>query len=311
MSTDLSLQTTEPRTASVRVRGGDLAVGVWGPEDPSAPVVLAIHGITATHRGWPLVAAGLPHCRVIAPDLRGRGRSADLPAPYGLARHAEDLEAVLDHFGVESAVVVGHSMGAFVAVALADRIGTRASALVLVDGGLELTPPPGFVPRPDATPEEVLGPAAARLTMSFESHEAYRDFWRAHPAFAGQWNPTVEGYVDYDLRGEAPDLRPSTKVEAVASDSSQLFGGHVLDGRSYADALRTLAVPTTFLRAPRGLMDEPQALYPPDAARTARALVPHLVDVEVEDVNHYTIVMAEPGARVVAEVTIDLLGGTT
>ena len=299
-TTDPALHTSEPRVVSVPVRGGNLVAGVWGPDDPAAPVVLAVHGITATHRSWPLVAAALPECRVIAPDLRGRGRSSGLPAPYGLARHAEDLEQLLDHFSLDEVTVVGHSMGGFVAVSLADRVRGRAAALVLVDGGLPLVAPPGATPRPDATPEEVLGPAAQRLTMSFESRETYRDFWRAHPAFVGQWNDTVEAYVDYDLQGAPPHLSPSTRVEAVAADSAQLFGGDVLDGRAYAAALRDLTVPTTFLRAPRGLMNEPEALYAPDAAHNARSLVPHLVDVEVEDVNHYTIVMAEPGARAVA-----------
>lgn len=270
----------------VPVRGGELAYGVWGADDLDAPVVLAVHGITATHRSWPLVAAALPHCRVVAPDLRGRGRSAALPAPYGLTGHAEDLEVLLDHLEVDTATVVGHSMGAFVAVALAARIGRRVRALVLVDGGLPLVPPPGVEPRPEGVAVGVLGPAARRLSMTFESRESYRDFWRAHPAFAGRWSRTVEEYVDYDLEGRAPHLRPSTRVEAMTADARELGGGDVLDGSSYEGALRALTVPTTFLRAPRGLMDEPQALYPPDAADRACHLVPHLRGVEVEDVNH-------------------------
>ncbi len=297
---------TPPRVLRVGVRGGELAVGVWGPDDPAAPVVLAVHGITATHRSWPLVAAALPHCRVVAPDLRGRGRSAGLPAPYGLARHAEDLEALLDHLDIGAATVVGHSMGGFVAVSLSARIGRRAQGLVLVDGGLPLAPPPGGASPPDATPAEVLGLAAQRLTMTFETRESYRDFWREHPAFAGRWNPTIEAYVDYDLEGEAPRLRPSTRVEAVATDAAQLTGGDVLDGRSYEDALRGIDVPTTFLRAPRGLMDEPQALYPVDAADRCRALVPHLRALEVDDVNHYTIVMDAAGAQAVAAATREI-----
>lgn len=307
MSTEVDAQMsagpaeTRPRAARVSVRGGELALGIWGPEDPEASVVLAVHGITATHRCWPLVAAALPDCRVVAPDLRGRGRSADLPGPYGLARHAEDLETLLDHLGVEQVTVAGHSMGAFVAVALAARIGARAQGLVLVDGGLPLEPPPAASPHPGATPQQQLGPAAERLSMTFESHEAYRDFWRAHPAFSGGWNATIQDYVDYDLDGRAPSLQPSTRLEAVATDAGQLTGGDVLDTGSYEDALRSLRAPTTFLRAPRGLMDEPQALYPRHAAEQARALVPHLLDDEVEDVNHYTIVMHHRGARAVAD----------
>lgn len=294
-----------PRTVRVPVDGGELTCGVWGPEDPDAPVVLAVHGITAHHRCWPLVAEALSEgpagVRVVAPDLRGRGRSAGLPAPYGLERHARDLEQVLDHLGVREVTLVGHSMGAFVVLTLAALVGERATGLVLVDGGLPLAAPAGGVPSPTATPDDVLGPAAQRLRMTFESHEAYRDFWREHPAFADDWSPVVEGYVDYDLEGEAPHLRPSAAVAAVAADAAQLFGG-----RTYEQAMRSLTLPTVFLRAPRGLMDEPQALYAPDAAERARALVPHLRDVEVDDVNHYTIVLAPRGAEAVVAAVRDL-----
>ncbi len=102
--------------------------------------------------------------------------------------------------------------------------------------------------------------------MTFESHAAYRDFWRQHPAFAHDWSPVVEGYVDYDLEGTAPRLKPSAVVAAVATDASQLFGG-----AEYEAAMRAVQVPTTFLRAPRGLMDEPQALYAPGRRRSAPA----------------------------------------
>ena len=109
------------RTLDVAVRGGTLRAGVWGPQDPGTPTVLAIHGITASHRCWTLLAGQLPGVRIIAPDLRGRGRSNALPAPYGMVSHAEDMAALLDAAGVEKAVVLGHSMGAFVAVVTAHR----------------------------------------------------------------------------------------------------------------------------------------------------------------------------------------------
>ncbi|MCL8025905.1 alpha/beta fold hydrolase [Nocardioides bruguierae] len=292
-----------PRPFRVPVAGGELAGGEWGPsaqEAPEAPVVLAVHGITASHRCWPLLPPLLPGVRVIAPDLRGRGRSGGLPGPYGLASHAADMVALLDALGVAQAHVVGHSMGGFVSVALAGTAASRVSSLTLVDGGLPLALPDGVAaPGADATPEDVLGPAAARLSMTFPDREAYRDFWRAHPAF-GDWTPVVEGYVDYDLEGTEPHLRTSTNGTAVATDGAQLFGGDAYDAW-----LASIAVPTTFLRAPRGLLDEPRALYAPGYAETFsdRVAAAHggLRVVEVEDVNHYTIVMAEDGARRVAE----------
>lgn len=70
-----------PPSRAVPVDGGKLHVGDWGG---ARPVVLALHGITASHVSWTGVAARLTGCRLVAPDLRGRGRSRDLLGPYGL-----------------------------------------------------------------------------------------------------------------------------------------------------------------------------------------------------------------------------------
>jgi len=292
-----------PATIAVPVPGGDLTVGIWN-DVRDAPAVLAIHGITANHRCWPLLADQLAGVRVIAPDLRGRGRSRDLGGPYGLEQHARDLVAVLDHLELESVAVVAHSMGAFVAVLLAARYPDRVSSLTLVDGGLpldppEIPPPGGDDSAPDGT--AVLGPAARRLSMTFASVEEYRDFWREHPAFRDHWSPAVEAYVDYDLRGEPPVLRPSGDLAAVGADVAELYGGE-----AYRAALESVRQPTTFLRAPRGLLDEPAALYRPERTREQPTITGMRV-IEVDDVNHYTIVLAEPGARRVAREVSDAL----
>lgn len=303
------------RTTTVGVDGGELAVGLWGPDDPAAPTLLAIHGITASHRSWPLVAAALPGVRVVAPDLRGRGRSADLPPPYGMARHAEDVRLALEALTEGPVVMAGHSMGGFVAVQLAALVPDRARALLLVDGGLPL-PVPVPAAAPDAATSDsgsgaepdvaaALGPAGRRLTMTFPDRAAYRAFWRDHPAFIHDWSPAVEAYVDYDLVGTEPELRPSTRVQAMAADGAELFGhpAHL----AALDAVAAAGLPVTFLRAPRGLMDEPEGLYPLDAVTAAATRLPRLAPYDVEDVNHYTITMGAAGAATVAEQVRALL----
>ena len=115
----MSDRTGSYETVDVEVRGGSLRVGIWGTET-EAPV-LAVHGITANHLAWQLVAEALPDVRIVAPDLRGRGRSSGLPGPYGMVQHADDLAQLIDQLGLGPVPVVGHSMGGFVAVAVADR----------------------------------------------------------------------------------------------------------------------------------------------------------------------------------------------
>jgi lipase len=276
---------------AVPVDGGALAVRRWGDAAPA----LAIHGITASHLSWAPLADRVP--ALVAPDLRGRGASADLPGPWGMARHADDMTRVLDAVEVDRAVVVGHSMGGFVAVVLAHRHPDRVERLVLVDGGLPLPPPPG-VPAEELL-QAVIGPAAQRLSMTFASREAYRDYWRAHPALGPAWSDAVQAYVDYDLVGAPPAMRSRTSRDAVSADSIDLH-----TGEAFATAFAELSHPAVFLRAERGLLDQPDGLYSPAQETAATQALPNLTARLVPDSNHYTITLAEPGVTVVAEATV-------
>jgi pimeloyl-ACP methyl ester carboxylesterase len=261
------------------VGDGELSVTEFGPAD--APAVLLVHGITSSSRAWLAVTRHLPGLRLIAPDLRGRGRSSRLPPSTGLRHHAADLARVLDDLGVGPIPVVGHSMGAFVAVALAAARPDAVASLVLVDGGLPLERPVG----------DVLGPITARLAREFAGFDEARAFWHAHPAFAGREVPDLDAYSDYDLVGEPPHLRPAATPEAIAADALDLYGPDW-----YLEALRGLPGEVPLLRAPRGLVDEPGGLYP----ELPRNPVPAVTVTDVPDCNHYTIVMTDPGAGIVA-----------
>jgi lipase len=285
---------TTYRSLDAPVRGGVLAAGVWDPEGRPTATVLAVHGITASHQAWPMVAGALDDMRVIAPDLRGRGHSATLPGPWGMNQHADDLARLLDRAGEDRVIVVGHSMGAFASVMFAHRHPDRLAGLLLVDGGLPL--PAAESAEGDDSTLRRLGPAAQRLSMTFPSREAYREFWRGHPAFRDDFSDVVRNYVDYDLVGEAPTLRPSSSLEAVAADSLELHG-HA----EYLDALRALDFTIPFLRAPRGLLGEPEGLYPPDRIEYWRRELPHLAPRDVVGVNHYTILMSQLGVDAIVD----------
>jgi pimeloyl-ACP methyl ester carboxylesterase len=234
------------------------------------------------------LAERLPEMRVIAPDLRGRGRSNGLPGPYGITVHADDLAAMLDHLGVPSATVAGHSMGGFVTVAFRHRHPDRTAGVVLVDGGLPLPVPAGLTP--DEATAAILGPVQQRLSMRFADHEAYRDFFRRHPAFA-QLSAAVTDYVDYDLVGEPGNYRPSTSFEAMATDSRSQQ-----DGEDWLiEGLAGLPTGTPFLRAPRGLLDEEPGLFPAPWVARWGAEFPALDVREVPGTNHYTLLFDEPG----------------
>lgn len=288
---------------AVPVSGGTLHVGVAGapPGTPGVPVVLAVHGITGSHPTWAPVARHLGDAvTLLAPDLRGRGRSADLGGPYGMAAHVEDLVAVLDHVGGERAVVAGHSMGGYVVTRFAADAPERMAGGVLVDGGLPLPVPPDV--DPDTVLALVLGPSLARLQMTFPSVEAYRDFWRAHPAFAdGSWTDDVASFIHYDLG--PPETGPEGEPvyrSRVSEDAVRADGRDLLDGDRTGKALQELSDPCALLWAPRGIQNEDRPLIPAEVIADAQATLPHLVVTEVPDTNHYFVLLDEEPAGVVA-----------
>lgn len=293
---DCSVNGHTYRTIDVPVIGGDLRVGVWDPVADRTADVLLVHGVTSSHLAWPFVVDLLPGVRAIAPDLRGRGASNGLTGPAGLRAHADDLAAILDALAVERIVVVGHSMGAFVALAFAHLHPDRVSRIVLVDGGLPLDLPSGI--DAETMVSSILGPTAARLSMRFADTGAYLDFWRAHPAFQDAWTPALEAYFAYDLVDDGEGaLRPATSYETTVEDSLDQNTGTTL-----TDAIAGLRHPTRMLTVPLGLLNEQPGLYAPDHLDRMLRASPSVVHERVAALNHYTIVMSPQGADVVAPV---------
>lgn len=110
--------------------GTPIAYEVVGPAD--APPLLLIQGLGTDRRGWVLQQAVLGRSyRCISFDNRGVGRSGKPAGPYDLEVMAADAVAVLDALGVESAHVMGASMGGVIAQILGVRHPERVRSLVL------------------------------------------------------------------------------------------------------------------------------------------------------------------------------------
>jgi 3-oxoadipate enol-lactonase len=96
------------------------------------PLVL-IHGYPLDHSIWGQVAPLLAQdFDVIMPDLRGFGASQTMEADGSILSYASDLARLLDKLGLRSAVLAGHSMGGYVALAFARQYTQRISGLALI-----------------------------------------------------------------------------------------------------------------------------------------------------------------------------------
>jgi lipase len=120
-----------------------LHVHEWG--DPEAPALVCVHGVSAHGRRFRKLAeerlAG--DFRVLAPDLRGHGRS-DYEPPWDIGTHLDDLRETVDAAGIESAAWIGHSFGGRLVLELAARSPELLASAVLLDPAIQILPHVGF-----------------------------------------------------------------------------------------------------------------------------------------------------------------------
>lgn len=271
---------------TVPLNGIALRVATWGrPAGPDRAVVL-VHGITANNRVWfdlgpQLAARGW---FVVAPDLRGRGRSDKPPHGYGLPFHADDLLALGDALDLPTAHLVGHSLGALIGLYLAAVHPGRLGKLVLVDAG-------GTLP-PDTY--EAIAPALARLGESYPSLDAYLAAMRATTPLP--WTPFGERYYRYDAEVRADGTAASgVPKAAIAEEQVAAFF-------TRTDALpAAVRAPTLIVRATVGLLGGERGLILPraEAERLLGAIAGSRL-VEIAGTDHYTVVLADAFGRAVA-----------
>jgi lipase len=261
-----------------------------GPE----PVV-CLHGITAQHRAFNAAARYLETSRgLVGVDLRGRGDSDKPESGYSLEAHAADVVRVLDHLGLQSAVLAGHSMGAFVALKTALMFPERVRALVLLDGGW---------PRVESSPremteeekqeasalEEGLARAFKRLDMTFESPEAYLDFWFPDQNLKMEdLPPDLADYYLYDLGEVENGYNPKASRVAAEEDSPS-----VSSTSPTAEEMRGVACPVALVRASQGFFPGSDPLISDETRDVMAESLDIRTEILLEGANHYTMLWPE------------------
>lgn len=269
----------EPAAERIETNGLALAGRVWPGAGDARETVVAVHGLTANHTcWWPLAPVVTRARRLVAYDLRGRGDSEKPARGYSMDDHARDLAGLLDHYGLARATVMGHSLGAHIAVWFARHYGDRVDRLVLFDGGLDVR----------AEVFDSLAPAVNRLGTEFVSLDAYLAMLQGLPMFAGRWNAHLTRYFTYDVeRAPGGGVRSKVPRHAVEEEMANL-------ARTRLWALHhRIAVPTLLLRAPDGLLTATDCLMTQEEAEAMAHAIPRCRLVVVPGTNHYTIVLGE------------------
>lgn len=270
------------------------------------PPIVLLPGITANARAFDgLVAAGLsPRFRVLALDLRGRGRTDAPPAGhdpaapaanYTMADHAADVIGLLDGLGIERAVLGGHSFGGMLTMYMAGRYPERFPKFIVIDSSLSL---------PTKATYDIIQPSLARLRTVAPSFDAYLATMRQAPYFDGWWDSAVESYYRADVR-DNPDgtVQPRARPESIDA----AFQGLLLE--DWPALLARARQPAILLHAggAYGPPGAPPVVSREQALATVAAL-PSCRYVEVPG-NHMTMLYAEGARRVVGTIGSFITGG--
>lgn len=203
----------------------------------NGPAVVLLHGYTDSHRSFDLLRPHLPASwRVIAMTARGHGESDRPAAGYEISNMAADVRALLDALDVERAVIVGHSMGAAIALLFAAAYPERVAGLVLVGAFASFQDNPGVaeLAQTVASFEEAVDPefVQAFQESTFEEMIPQRfldvviDESLRCPAFV--WRAVLEALpnaaiIDAALRVQAPALLIHGEKDAFVPISDQLI----------------------------------------------------------------------------------------
>jgi pimeloyl-ACP methyl ester carboxylesterase len=255
----------------------------WGEQGTS---IVFIHGITANAYCFQAFADELAaDHRVFAYDLRGRGDSDKPEEGYSIPIHAADLAELIDELGLESPVIVGHSLGAMIALYFAAHYPEKLSKLVLIDAGAEL--PWKSVDEQPAW----LAATFSRLGTPIPSFEEYIQRLKSAPFMGPYWNEYFVAYFQHDIRrNDDGSVVSKGYREGILEDGGNLFENHPEEqwGR--------VTVPTLLLRAGQGLFTENDQLLPVESAQAIQHNIKGCRFVDYPTLNHYTIIFGvEPG----------------
>ena len=274
--------TARPVMKTVRGDGVNINLAVW--EGEGKPI-LCIHGITANCRCWDNLAAVLiPQYQVMAMDLRGRGRSDKPAGGYSLDHHIRDINCLLDDLQIDQAVIMGHSLGAFIGLAFAAEYPQRMDRLILVDGGGDLAK--------EQMDKVFIGikPALDRLEMVFPSEDAYLQKMRAAP-YIQPWSSAIETYYRYEIEPTEGGVHTNIQPAHIQEEAANIR--KVACATYYPDVKCRVLI----LRAPRGLLSQEDILLPVDVIDKMIAEISDVRRFDVEGLNHYGIVFQPHEAR--------------
>jgi pimeloyl-ACP methyl ester carboxylesterase len=188
------------------------------------PLILLHGGLGSGEMFGPIIPTLAANHQVIAVDLQGHGRTADIDRPIDLRFMADDIAALIDHLGLERPDLVGYSLGGGVAFFIASKYPDKVRRLVMAAAHI----------RRDAIPAEMLGQQAQMSAAAAEFMKdtpMYRLYQKVAPRpedFGRLLDKIGESMAkDFDLADEFRALKVPTLI--VAADADMAPPSHYIE----------------------------------------------------------------------------------
>lgn len=183
------------------------------------PLILLHGGVGALEMFGPVLPTLALSRRVIAVDLQGHGRTADIDRPLRFGLMAEDIAALMKHLGVERADIMGYSLGGGVALRTALQHPNMARKLILVSTPFKRT---GWYPEVLAAMAQ-MGHSAAEQMKQSPLYQLYPNVnW---PALFTKLGDLLR--QDYDWSKEVAAMKAPTMI--VFADADAVRTAHVME----------------------------------------------------------------------------------
>jgi len=251
------------------------------------PPLLLMPGLTANAHAFDgVVGAGVRRA-VLAVDLRGRGLSDKPDQGYGMGEHAADIIGMLDEFGMDRAIVGGHSFGGILSVYLACHYPDRIEKIIIIDAAARTHPNTG----------EMVAPALSRLGRKWPSFSDFLADIKKAPYLKGEWYPEMERYY----RGDVKQLDDGTyTTNSSLEQITQAIQGVAGSGIDWSEYVSRVTQPALLINA-RENYDDKAPILPEELALETIDLL-QAGQYKAVSGNHLTMLYGEGAKQIAAAI---------